>query len=119
MPRPDLDYIADIIASTVETKQNRSRLENGMAIRQQMHAALNAGLTFEHYRSAWLSVCVQSVIDHTRELCTEFDKTHPEDAASILDMMDILVEAADFISATVRQKFTVKSPESHEPATPT
>lgn len=108
MARPDLDYIADTIATVVESKRVRSKLSNGMAIRQQMHDALDAGLTFDHYRARWLGESTQKLVDRARELCQEFDKEHPEDAASILDMMDMLVEAATFVSATVQKKFTQK-----------
>jgi len=104
MPRHDLEYVSDIVATAVENRQSRTKLQNGMELRRQMHEAAQQGQPFNHYRTAWLNQCAQILIDRTRELCGEFNAQHTDDEASLLDMLDMLQNAAGYVAMSVQQQ---------------
>jgi len=73
-----------------QSHQNR-RLKNGLALRAQIGAALNGdGPEPDHYRVEWLRASTKRMLSLLGDIAREFNKTHPEDACSTHDFVDIL-----------------------------
>jgi len=90
MPRLDLAFIAETLASAVESTRDQPRLKKGAAIRKDMMETLAAGKSFDHYRYRWLAESATKLAVYAQVLCKEFDAAHPDDMASSSDLSDIL-----------------------------
>lgn len=102
MARPDLEFVGNILAKAVEGETRQSRIQKGLALRQQMHDAIKNSTVFNHYRMKWVSDSIDRVHDFAQGLCREFDAAHPDDTASIMDLLDILQGSTNLVLQYIR-----------------
>jgi hypothetical protein len=102
MPRQDLDLIATVLGDAVESSRTSVRLQHGLKLRAAMYEALSKNEPFPHYRLKWMSACIEEMVNVAKLMCRDFDKRHPDDMASALDLADICRGAANMVEASLQ-----------------
>jgi hypothetical protein len=86
-----MDFATEVFVALVTEKQDR--LTKGLMLRQAMHDQIKRGETPSGYRPAWLKAQSLAVVKSLAEAAEAFDQGHPDDKASVSDLMDILATA--------------------------
>lgn len=73
--------------------ENQDRLQRGLILRQAMHDSVKRGETPTGYRSPWIKAAAVGLAKHLGEVAKAFDAEHPQDKASVSDILDILATA--------------------------
>lgn len=106
--RQDLEFISETLASAVERLgvqgTYQDRLENGFRLRAMIHESLKNGVHPDHYRMRWLSDSVDEVVGFLRDVAKRFDEAHPEDMASVMDLIDVLQSTILTMRASFEKK---------------
>lgn len=83
-----IEFILDVM-KRVATSQT-VRLQNGARMRDEIRQAIQRGERPKGYRVAWLQESGYEVIKTLTKIAKQFDKEHPQDKASVQDLMDVL-----------------------------
>lgn len=83
-----IEYAASAFEALVGSQQDR--LSRGTILRQRMHAALKRGERPEGYRPEWIRECALELVHTLQAMSEEFDLEHPDDKASVGDLLDVL-----------------------------
>ena len=70
-----------------------ARLQRGLELRKEMHAAQARGEVVMGYRIEWLHKTAQEVIRLVKAAGENFNMLHPDDKCSLLDFGDVLATA--------------------------
>jgi len=66
-----------------------AKLQHGAELRIEMHRSLQQGRRPGGYRADWLKKSSTTLMAVLGKIAEEFDKEHPDDKASLADLMDI------------------------------
>jgi phage terminase small subunit len=98
-------YVSEVLAEAVEkTTSDQARLEHGLKVREQIHAALQRGETPDHPRFAWLQAQAKALLDLVFMMGADFDKANPTDKCSVADLCDILDIARNRLEQVRREQ---------------
>lgn len=97
--RRDIEFATTVLAEAVERRQNpKARFEHAVRARREMRAAIRAGHPpREHYRYRWLLAKAMELGDLLTRWGLEFDEQHPDDSATLLDLLDVVNTARTVI----------------------
>jgi hypothetical protein len=76
-----------------ENTEQERRLANGAELRQYVKAVVERGEKPTGYRADWLITSADSVLIHLDSLVQKFNEQHPDDMASLADLLDIIMTA--------------------------
>jgi hypothetical protein len=112
MARQDLEFIAEALGGAVESARQSVRLRHGLRLRAAMLDALSKSEPFTHYRLTWMSQSIDKVLEYAKTLCRDFDKEHPDDMASALDLADMCRGATNMVEGTLMGVKTDEKPQT-------
>jgi hypothetical protein len=85
-------------------ENEKQRLVNASQLREFLRKQLEAGITPDHYRIHWLHQSVFAVIATLGNISAAFNRAHPLDKVTALDLIDILNSTRAKIVGQVQQE---------------
>lgn len=108
--RPDIEYAVEIL-SKLASATDEERLAYGQVMRQEISDMLKRGQTPAGYRWDWLVASSKQLMELLQMMADDFNKAHPHDMASTLDILDILAMTTSNIKQIVVQQNKNKGEE--------
>lgn len=93
------DFAIEVLVALHTEKQDR--LTQGMIRRQAMHDQIKRGETPVGYRPDWIKSQARELVRALATAAEEFDLAHPDDKASVSDLMDILATTIGMFKKSV------------------
>ena len=87
--RPDIDFAVEVLSKLSEPTIDE-RVRNGQRIRAQIIAAAERGEKLTSYRWDWLRNSAKQMVELLAIMAEDFNKAHPDDFCTYLDLLDIL-----------------------------
>jgi hypothetical protein len=82
--------------------EKMDRLNRGLVLRQAMHDAIKRGEKPTGYRPQWVQDQALELVKTCGLMAQKFDEAHPDDKASVSDLLDILATAMGLFKKHVR-----------------
>lgn len=89
MARPDIAFAQEVLAKLAEPSIEE-RVRNGQRLRAKIVDALDGGEAPEGYRWDWINNQTAVLLELLQMIADDFNKKHPEDYCTALDLLDIL-----------------------------
>src|SRR5512138_915004 len=101
--RADIDFVVDILSKLSEPTVEE-RVRNGQRLRAKILQAIQNGEVPDGYRWAWVKSSSNQLLELLQMMADDFNKAHPDDMATIIDLLDILSIADKKLRETAEKK---------------